>query len=174
MVSKSKTKGSSWERDVCKILSESIGGNFERSNGSGAFVGASNYYRANRMSGNQLKSFIGDIYVPDEYEVIIECKNYKEIDFNNIIKGHCKTLNGWIDQNEHDVKTYGKDIPHVIFLKITRKGEFICLPYDKKFTNDDLTFVDYRYNDKRYMICDMKKFIEINRLKYKRSISIKK
>jgi len=39
MSSKSKTKGKSWERDVCLFLSELYNQSFIRVPGSGAFIG---------------------------------------------------------------------------------------------------------------------------------------
>ena len=45
MVSKSKAKGKSWERDVCNFLSELYHDSFIRVPNSGAYVGGKNEYR---------------------------------------------------------------------------------------------------------------------------------
>ena len=45
MTSKSKTKGKSWERDVCNFLTELYNDSFIRVPNSGAYVGGKNEYR---------------------------------------------------------------------------------------------------------------------------------
>ena len=46
MPSKSKAKGSSYERDLAKFLSEKYNGSFVRVPNSGAYIGGSNFHRA--------------------------------------------------------------------------------------------------------------------------------
>ena len=54
MTSKSKTKGKSWERDVCLFLSELYNQSFIRVPGSGAFIGGSNQFRKETLSDEQI------------------------------------------------------------------------------------------------------------------------
>ncbi len=155
-----KQKGNSFERDCCKILEENIGGSWTRSHGSGSYVGASNFHRASNLSANQLKSYLGDLFVPDDVEMIVECKSYKEIDFNNIIKGSSSKLNEWIEQNEYDVKTSGiEGIIHIIIFKINRKGSFVCVPALDVF-NKRISYMNYYTKKNQYQIYGLKEFFD--------------
>ena len=58
MSSKSKTKGKSWERDVCLFLSELYNQSFIRVPGSGAFIGGTNQFRKETLSDEQIKCLI--------------------------------------------------------------------------------------------------------------------
>ena len=61
MPSKSKAKGSSYERDLAKFLSEKYNGSFVRVPNSGAYIGGSNFHRATNLSEGQVRGFKGDI-----------------------------------------------------------------------------------------------------------------
>jgi len=166
-----KQKGNSFERECCKTLGEYLGGNYERSNGSGGFVGASNFHRASHLSANQLKSYLGDLFVPDDVEMIVECKSYKDIDFNNIIKGSSSKLNEWIEQNEYDVKTSGiEGIIHIIIFKINRKGSFVCVPALDVF-NKRVSYMNYYTEKNQYQIYGLKEFFENYKDIFKKVIS---
>ena len=65
MPSKSKAKGSSYERDLAKFLSEKYNGSFVRVPNSGAYIGGSNFHRATNLSEGQVRGFKGDIIPPD-------------------------------------------------------------------------------------------------------------
>ena len=111
MSSKSKTKGKSWERDVCLFLSELYNQSFIRVPGSGAFIGGSNQFRKETLSDEQIKLSRGDIIPPEHYPYFLaECKNYADFPFHQLIlRNDIALLNSWIDQVEHDV-TSEKDI----------------------------------------------------------------
>ena len=59
MPSKSKIKGSGYEREVAKSLSETYNEPFVRVPNSGAYVGGINNHRKNFLDSNQTKSFKG-------------------------------------------------------------------------------------------------------------------
>ena len=54
MPSKSKTKGSSFEREVAKDLSELYEDSFVRTPSTGAYVGGTNVIRKERLSEGQI------------------------------------------------------------------------------------------------------------------------
>lgn len=159
MASKAKTKGSSWEREICNKLSESLGGSFTRSMNSGAYIGGSNSYRKKTLSGNQISAMKGDIIPPDEYPLLnIEAKNYKDIAFHQIINGCCSLLNGWIDQTEEPAEE--DDISFTIF-KITRKGSWIA--YRKDMHNFNIrSHVVYIKDGVDYIVTCFETFLEDN------------
>ena len=105
MSSKSKTKGKSWERDVCLFLSELYNQSFIRVPGSGAFIGGSNQFRKETLSDEQIKLSRGDIIPPEHYPYFLaECKNYADFPFHQLIlRNDIALLDSWIDQVEHDV-----------------------------------------------------------------------
>ena len=70
MPSKSKAKGSSYERDLAKFLSEKYNGSFVRVPNSGAYIGGSNFHRATNLSEGQVRGFKGDIIPPDNWNYI--------------------------------------------------------------------------------------------------------
>ncbi|WP_115746983.1 putative PDDEXK endonuclease [Escherichia coli] len=101
MTSKAKAKGNSWEREICKFLGETLGGNFMRVPNSGAYIGGSNTARKQKMAANQIAVTKGDIIPPDTMPKLnLEAKNYAEIAFHQIMYGCCKQLDAWIDLTE--------------------------------------------------------------------------
>lgn len=124
MTSKAKAKGNSWEREICKFLGETLGGNFQRVPNSGAYIGGANVYRKQFLDVGQARAAKGDIIPPDALPKLnIEAKNYKDIAFHQIINGECKQLDTWINQTEEPADV--DDISFTIF-KITRKGSWVA------------------------------------------------
>jgi signal transduction histidine kinase len=79
MPSKSKNKGSSFEREIATFLSNLYSESFVRIPNSGAYIGGANTHRKNRLSENQIKSFKGDIVPPDSWVYFnAEAKNYAD------------------------------------------------------------------------------------------------
>lgn len=65
MPSPSKIKGSGFEREVAKFLSDTYGESFIRNNsGSGAYIGGANHIRKNTLSEAQIRHAKGDIIPP--------------------------------------------------------------------------------------------------------------
>ena len=124
MSSKSKTKGKSWERDVCLYLSALYNDSFIRVPGSGAFIGGTNQFRKDTLSEEQIKLSRGDIIPPLQYpNFLAECKNYAQFPFHLLGHNHrIKLLDSWIDQVENDSK---EDDAWLLFIKITRKGQYV-------------------------------------------------
>ena len=70
MTSKSKIKGSSFERECAKFLSELYSASFHRNlNGSGAYIGGRNVFRKNTLSESQIRNSKGDITPPESISV---------------------------------------------------------------------------------------------------------
>jgi Holliday junction resolvase len=100
-----RSKGKTWEREICKILSEHLGDTFIRVPNSGAYVGGNNFNRFAGLSNNQQQLMQGDIIPPEKYnKLIIEAKNYKDIALHKILSGKdCQQLNNWIDQTYFNI-----------------------------------------------------------------------
>lgn len=125
MPSKQKTKGSGFEREVAKDLSNRYGENFVRTIGSGAFTGGSNRFRKESLTENQARHHKGDVTPPDSFfKMNMECKFYNDILFHQIFQGNCSQLDTWIEQT-YDAADEG-DI-NIIAIKINRKGKYICI-----------------------------------------------
>ena len=99
MPSPSKNKGSSFEREVAKFLSDLYSESFIRAPGSGAYVGGKNQARKQYLHEGQIRSFKGDIVPGQSFTKFnAECKNYGEFPFHQLFTGECKTLDSWIEQ----------------------------------------------------------------------------
>ena len=61
MPSPQKNKGSGFEREIAKYLSDLYGESFIRAPGSGAYVGGKNQSRTQILHEGQIRSFKGDI-----------------------------------------------------------------------------------------------------------------
>ena len=127
-MSKAKQKGNSFERDVAKDLTDVFNLPFNRTFGSGAFLGGKNFHRRAGVSKSVTKASLGDIACPEEWDFIIECKSYADINFNGIIKGYCDKLSGWISEVRYDAENKSN---HMVCFKISRAGVYIVLPYIK-------------------------------------------
>jgi len=71
MPSPQKAKGSGYEREVAKFLSETYGESFIRAPGSGAYVGGKNQARTEFLHEGQIRSFKGDIVPGQSFTKII-------------------------------------------------------------------------------------------------------
>lgn len=144
MPSKSKNKGSSYEREVAKFLSETYGEPFVRVPNSGAYIGGSNSHRKNFLDGNQAKSFKGDITPPDSWSNFnAECKNYADFPWHLTLTGDCKQLDTWLEQllevgDENDL--------NILFIKITRKGQYVAVQGKLTWKADNCLF----YSSEQY------------------------
>ena len=68
MGSKSKTKGSSWEREVATHLSELYKASFIRVPNSGAYIGGKNTVRKEFLHEGQIRMMKGDIIPPGNWK----------------------------------------------------------------------------------------------------------
>ena len=109
VANKSKIKGTTFENKVKKILTDHFEIKFERVPLSGAL--------------DYLK---GDIWCPTKYtewEYCIECKHYKELNFNNLLTSKSNDLWSFWQQAIDEAKVMNKK-PAVIF-KWDRGKEFV-------------------------------------------------
>jgi hypothetical protein len=125
MPSPQKQKGSGFEREVAKFLSDIYGESFIRAPGSGAYVGGKNQSRTEFLHEGQIRSFKGDIVPGQSFSKMnIECKFYADFPFHLVLTGECKQLNTWIGQLL-DVAEEG-DV-NLLFMKFNRKGRYVAV-----------------------------------------------
>lgn len=124
MPSASKVKGSGFEREVAKYLSDLYGESFIRAPGSGAYTGGSNAARRQILHENQVRSFKGDIVPGQSFPLFnAEAKFYSDFSFNQLFTGSSQ-LESWIGQlmaaaDEGDL--------NLLFMKFNRKGRFVAV-----------------------------------------------
>lgn len=160
MPSPSKNKGSSFEREIAKYLSDLYQESFIRAPGSGAYVGGKNQSRKQFLHEGQVRSFKGDI-VPGQSFVKLncECKNYGEFPFHLLFTGDCKILESWLQQLMDVAET---DDMNILFIKVTRKGKYVAVQTNKTWITD--TF--YYYTSKNlgdWIIVDFDHFFKHNK-----------
>jgi len=125
MPSKSKAKGSSWERDVAKHLTELYNESFTRVPNSGAYIGGKNAGRKEFLHEGQIRSFKGDIIPGQSFNKLnIECKFYADFPFHQLFQNHIKILDKWIEQI---VESADKDDFNILIMKFNRLGKFIAV-----------------------------------------------
>lgn len=166
MANANKNKGKGYERIIAKHLSTVTGFNFERVPNSGAFVGAKNFYRTEKLSKEQVDMFEGDLITPTEWNHIrIECKHYKDISWGSMfsIKGESK-LNSWIDQAAFGTRPYW-----FLLFRINHAGDFVVFnDYIKqklqlKVVNNCMTYFHPGRPNETCFIVSMDGFFELNK-----------
>jgi len=139
MSSPSKNKGSSFEREVAKFLSDLYSESFIRAPGSGAYVGGKNQSRKEFLHEGQIRSFKGDIVPGQSFTRFnAECKSYADFPFHLVVAGDCKVLEDWITQM---MAVSEQDDLNILFMKFNRKGKFVVVPSDKTWVTDN--FIHY-------------------------------
>ena len=153
MTSKSKSKGKSWERDICLFLSKLYDDSFIRVPNSGAYTGGKNEFRKEYLTDEQIKLSRGDIIPPSLFcNFVVEAKNYAEFPFHQLVKKNpIVLLDTWIDQVETD--SSDKDL-WLLFIKITRKGTYVLYDTNK------LSSLQYGVKYKRFWFCEMQYFFQ--------------
>lgn len=138
MTSPQKAKGSSFEREVARFLSETYSESFIRAPGSGAFIGGSNNHRKNTLSENQTKSFKGDIVPPDSWSNFnAEAKSYADFPFHLMISGNCKVIDSWLEQL---MAVADEDDCNILFMKFNRKGRYIAVQAKYTWVTDNFAY----------------------------------
>jgi hypothetical protein len=185
MPSPQKAKGSSWERDVSKFLSDLYGETFIRAPGSGAYVGGTNARRKEVLHEGQIRSFKGDIVPGQSFPRLnAECKSYSDLAFHQLFTGSVNQLDSWITQCL-DAGDPGD--ANVIFMKFNRKGKFILLqikPSDTKSrehpenitdTTSNLVlknhFIYTTENQGSWVLMALEDFFNLNAAEFKRLCS---
>lgn len=124
MPSKSKNKGSGFEREVSKFLSELYGENFMRAPGSGAYTGGTNSHRKQILHEGQIRNFKGDIIPGQSFPLFnCECKFYAEYQFHQLFE-ESKQLETWIDQL---MMASDEDDFNILLMKFNRRGRYVAV-----------------------------------------------
>lgn len=160
--SKSKNKGSGYERELCKFLGELFEGSFIRSANSGAYIGGTNAFRKKHLSEGQVKNLKGDIVPPDFMsKLVLEAKFYAEFRFHQLLQpGPMVQLDEWIGQcldaiDEGDL--------WMICFKINLRGAYVAIP--EQFANDFVFGNHCLYTGEHgtFRVTDLKQFFTDNR-----------
>lgn len=138
MTSPQKAKGSGFEREVAKFLSDLYGESFIRAPGSGAYIGGKNQHRTAILHEGQIRSFKGDIVPGQSFSKMnIECKFYADFPFHLLLSGDCKVINTWIEQLM-DVAENG-DV-NLLFMKFNRKGRYVAVQCGSTWITDNFVY----------------------------------
>ena len=138
MTSPQKAKGSGFEREVAKFLSDLYGESFIRAPGSGAYIGGKNQHRTTVLHEGQVRSFKGDIVPGQSFSKMnIECKFYADFPFHLLLSGDCKVINIWIEQLM-DVAEPG-DV-NLLFMKFNRKGRYVAVQCGATWITDNFVY----------------------------------
>ena len=166
MASKSKSKGSSWEREVANYLSKLYNESFVRAPGSGAYIGGTNSSRKEVLHEGQIRTFKGDIIPGQSFARLnAECKNYADFGFHSLFTGNNKTLESWIEQC---VEVADEGDVNILFIKITRKGTFIAFQQSTTQATQQATLQatnHLEYNSTKHgvwTIMDFERFFSLN------------
>ena len=119
----SRTKGSSFERQIAKVLNKRFNTNvFSRTPGSGAFA-------TTHSLPEHLKIY-GDLITPKDFKFCIECK--KGYNKENLYSLYNNSSDFWkfIKQNQKDSDKCGKD--SLVIFKQDRQPTLAILPYNIK------------------------------------------
>jgi len=159
MPSASKVKGSSFEREIAKYLSDQYGESFIRAPGSGAYVGGKNQTRTQILHEGQVRSFKGDIVPGESFDLLnVECKSYADFPFHQVLAGSCLQLEEWLDQ----LMTVAEpnDL-NVLFMKFNRKGKFVCVPSKYTWVTDQfMYYTSSKHHD--WVIIEFNHFFKLN------------
>lgn len=121
MATKSARYGKGFEYEVRDLLREATNiDSFERTPGSGAWIGKSNVYKAKTARKDMIDIMSADIVTPEGWRWCIECKNYEDVPIHQLFFGEeCKTIDEFLGQICDDAVTTGKE-PLLIF-KVRKK-----------------------------------------------------
>ena len=160
MPSPQKQKGSSWEREVARYLSEIYQESFIRAPGSGAYVGGKNQVRTQILHEGQIRSFKGDIVPGQSFNKMnAECKSYADFPFHLVLTGHCKVLDAWLDQM---MSVAEPDDLNILFMKFNRKGKFVCVQTCLTWVTDQfLYYTSEKHQD--WLIIEWDHFFKLNK-----------
>lgn len=134
MPAPSKIKGSGFEREVAKYLTDTYGQTFIRNvSGSGAYVGGTNSFRKARLTEAQIRHTKGDIVPPETFPRFnAEAKFYADLSFHQLFD-QCILLEGWIDQL---MTAADPGDCNILFFKINRRGRYVAVQADLPWAAD--------------------------------------
>jgi hypothetical protein len=159
MPSPQKAKGSGFEREIAKFLSDTYNESFIRAPGSGAYVGGKNQSRTEFLHEGQIRSFKGDIVPGQSFNKMnVECKFYADFPFHLLLTGDCKVIDGWLEQL---MDVADPEDVNILFMKFNRKGKYICLQSKLTWISDNFIY----YTSKKHgdwMIFEFDSFFKYN------------
>ena len=160
MPSPQKAKGSGFEREVARFLSDLYNESFIRAPGSGAYVGGKNKARTQILHEGQIRSFKGDIVPGQSFPKLnAECKSYADFPFHLVLSGECKVLDGWLDQMMDVAED--NDL-NVLFMKFNRKGRFVVVQTKYTWVTDHfLYYTSAKHKD--WIIIEFDHFFKFNK-----------
>lgn len=160
MTSPQKAKGSGFEREVAKFLTELYGESFIRAPGSGAYVGGKNQKRKDYLHEGQIRSFKGDIVPGESFPKFnAECKSYADFPFHLVLTGDCKQLDKWLDQLMDVSET---DDLNILFMKFNRKGRFVAVQTNVTWVTDQFLYYSSAKH-KDWLIIEFEHFFKHNK-----------
>ena len=138
MSSPQKAKGSGFEREIAKYLSEKYSESFIRAPGSGAYIGGKNQSRTQILHEGQIRSFKGDIVPGQTFtKMNVECKFYADFPFHLLLSGECKVIDGWLEQL---MDVADPDDCNILFMKFNRKGRYIAVQSKLTWVTDNFLY----------------------------------
>jgi hypothetical protein len=160
MPSPSKNKGSGFEREVAKYLSELYGESFIRAPGSGAYVGGKNQSRTQILHEGQIRSFKGDIVPGQSFpKMNVECKFYSDFSFHLLLTGEHKTLDSWLEQLTDVAED--NDL-NLLFMKFNRIGRYVAVECKHTWVTDNFFFYGSKKHGDWY-IMEFDSFMQQNK-----------
>lgn len=160
MPAKPRIKGSGFEREVAKYLSDLYGVPFTRAPGSGAYTGGSNSHRRSTLSESQVRSFKGDIMPPENFSRLnAEAKFYADFAFHQLFT-ECSQLELWLTQL---MQAADPDDFNILFIKINRRGRFVAVQASDRWSKvcNSMNYTSAKHGS--WMIYSFEKFLEHNR-----------
>jgi hypothetical protein len=159
MPSPQKNKGSGFEREIAKYLSDKYGESFIRAPGSGAYVGGKNQSRTEFLHEGQIRSFKGDIVPGQSFSKMnIECKFYSDFPFHLLLTGECKVIDAWLDQLMDVADT---DDVNLLIMKFNRKGRYIAVQSKLTWISDNFVYYTSK-NHGDWTIFEFDSFFKFN------------
>ena len=167
MSSFAKNKGKTYEREVAKFLTNLTGHTYSRTSNSGAELGGCNRVRLEIKKGHE-SIFRGDIIPPHSKNLVIECKSYslESMSIKNpfsMLQSLPSKIKEFLEQVRADAfyeKTgsYYTFLPHILFMKITNKGEYIIHPVLKEelFEERDALYYFFFFEGALYQMRHLK------------------
>ena len=138
MPSPQKAKGSGFEREIAKYLSEKYGESFIRAPGSGAYIGGKNQSRTQVLHEGQIRSFKGDIVPGQTFtKMNVECKFYADFPFHLLLSGECKVIDAWLEQL---MDVADPDDCNILFMKFNRKGRYVAIQSKLTWVTDNFVY----------------------------------
>ena len=159
MPSPQKAKGSGFEREIAKYLSEKYSESFIRAPGSGAYIGGKNQLRTQILHEGQIRSFKGDIVPGQTFtKMNVECKFYADFPFHLLLSGECKVIDAWLEQL---MDVADPDDCNILFMKFNRKGRYIAVQSKLTWVTDNFLYYTSPKNGD-WIITEFDSFFSLN------------